>query len=452
MKHLFGKFMMIAAIFVLMSCDEEEEPTLVDPPTEADAAFTFQATAESDNILEFTASVDGFNRYVWDLGNGESADESATVTGTYSNAGSYEVTLTVFNDGGSASNTQEIEIAETDPTLLDNALYNLLTGGVDGGGSKTWAVDSASAGHFGVGPSPENGDYDGDYPKYYAAGVNEKVGAGMYNDRYTFILADFGFDMATQGDIYLNAQQEEQFPDAYDPGVGDLTAPFTPAENLNWNLSFPAEGEEGDTTLSINEDGFIGYYTGVQTYKVVSISENELFLQFEDAANADLVWYLRLVPEGFDSNPGGSVKATLPIGFETQTPDLSSFEGNEASIVENPDQSGINTSSNVLQLVKGFQGFSGSFFDLAEAPTIEEGTTLTLKVWAPVTGVFRIKLENSAGEFVEVDADVSVGEEWTELSFDLSAGVGLSLDRLVLFPSWEVPSTGTFYVDDVDVQ
>ncbi|MGM0580404.1 MAG: PKD domain-containing protein [Bacteroidota bacterium] len=452
MKNLFSKFMMIAALFIFMSCDEEEEPTLVEAPTEADAAFTFEATAESDNILEFTASVDGFNRYVWDLGNGEDADEAQTVTGTYPNAGSYDVTLTVFNDGGSASSTQTVEIAETDPTLLDNELYNILTGGIEGGGMKTWAVDSASAGHFGVGPAPGTDDYDGDYPKYYAAGVNEKVGGGMYDDRYTFSLEGFGFDMQTNGNVYLNGEQVDNFSDAEESPVGDYTASFTPAEDLTWNLSFPAEGEEGDTTLTISEDAFIGYYTGTQTYKVITIDENELFLQYEDAANPDLVWYLRLVPEGYDSNPEGAATADLPIGFETQSPDFSSFEGNEASIVENPDQSGINTTATVLQLVKGFEGFSGSFFDLTEAPAITDGTTLTMKVWAPVTGVFRIKLENSDGDFVEVDADVSVAEEWTELSFDLSEGAGLELNRLVLFPSWDVPDAGTFYVDDIDVQ
>lgn len=449
MKNLFSKFMVIIALFVFMGCEETDEPTLVDPPTEADAAFTFEATAESDNILEFTASVDGFNRYVWDLGNGENVEEAQTVVGTYPNAGSYEVTLTVFNDGGSASSTQTLEIAETDPTLLDNELYNILTGGVDGGGMKTWAVDSASAGHFGVGPSPENGDYDGDYPKYYAAGVNEKIGGGMYDDRYTFSLEGFGFEMQTNGDVYINGAQVDNFPGAEESPVADFIAPFTPTEELTWNLNAPTDA---DTTLTISGDGFIGYYTGVNTYKVVSISENEIFLQYEDSATPDLVWYIRLVPEGYDSNPGGAATADLPIGFETQTPDLSSFEGNEASIVDNPDQSGINTSTKVLQLIKGFQGYSGSFFDLTEAPTITDGTTLTMKVWAPVTGVFRVKLENTGGEFVEVDADVTVAEEWTEVTFDLSAGAGLELNRLVLFPSWDVPDAGTFFVDDINIQ
>ncbi len=455
MKNQMLKYFLFATLVVFWGCSEDDGGTTpVTAPTEADAAFTFAPTAENDNIIEYTATNEGFI-YNWDFGNGTTSTERVA-TATYPSAGTYEVTLTVRNQEGSASSSQDVVIAETDPTLLDNPLYNLLTGGVDGGGMKTWAVDSASSAHFGVGPSASNGDYQGvDYPTYYEAAANEKVGAGFYNDRYTFNLEGFGFDMETQGDIYLNAPQEANFPGAFDPGVGDLTAPFEPSGNLTWNLSVPAEGAtEGDTTLTISADGFIGYYTGVQTYKIISITENELFLQFADAANDDLFWYVRLVPEGFDSNPGGEpevVPATLPLGFETQTPTLTSFEGNVATIIDNPDASGINPSAKVLELVKGFQGFSGTFFQLANPVTIGATTSATLKVWAPVTGVFRFKLE-VGGDFIEVDATVDTAEEWVELTFDLSTDTERTLSQVVLFPSWDVPDAGTFYVDDINIQ
>jgi len=140
--------------------------------------------------------------------------------------------------------------------VRDNELSNRCTCGVDGGGMKTWAVDSASAGHFGVGTSPENGDYDGDYPKYYAAGVNEKIGGGMYDDRYTFSLEGFGFEMQTNGDVYINGAQVDNFPGAEESPVADFIAPFTPTEELKWNLNAPTDA---DTTLTISGDGFIGY-------------------------------------------------------------------------------------------------------------------------------------------------------------------------------------------------
>lgn len=452
MKNQIFKYFLMASLVVFWGCDDDPDANPVLAPTEADAAFTFAPSAENDNIIEFTATNEGL-LYDWNLGNGTSSTDRIA-TATYPSAGTYDVTLTVRNQEGSASSTQSVVIAQTDAGLLDIPLYNLLTGGVDGGGMKTWAVDSASDAHFGLGPDPVGAA--GDFPEWFAAPANDKSGAGMYDDRYTFSLEGFGFDMQTNGDVYIRANQGENFPGAVDSGVGDLTAPFEPSENLSWNLNIPAEGEEGDTTLTTSGNSFLGFYTGTNTYKVIVLEENELFISYQDTKE-DFLWYIRLVPEGFNSNPDGEpevVNATLPIGFETQTPTLTSFEGNTAAIIDNPDPSGINTSTKVLELFKGFQGFSGSLFNLEAPLTIVAGSTITLKVWAPQTGVFRFKLENSAngGEFVEVDADVTSAEEWIELTFDVSGGAGLPLDRVVLFPSWDVPDGGTFYIDDISFE
>src|SRR5690606_17387155 len=110
------------------------------------------------------------------------------------------VTLTVYTSGGSVKSIQTIEIAETDPTLLDLPVYNMLTGGNDEPEGKTWIIDATRPGHFGVGPNPSDPDA-GDYPNWYAAAANEKAGSGMYDDEFTFILADFAFEQETNGDI-----------------------------------------------------------------------------------------------------------------------------------------------------------------------------------------------------------------------------------------------------------
>jgi PKD repeat protein len=450
MKNRVLKYFLLASLVVFWGCSDDGDDTApVTAPTEADAAFTFAPSAENDNIIEFTATKEGL-LYSWDFGNGTSASER-TGTATYPSAGTYQVTLTVRNQEGSASNSQDVVIAQTDAGLLDNPLYNLLTGGADNGGSKTWAIDSASAVHFGVGPNPVS-EANGDFPEFYQASANDKGGNGMYDDRYTFNIEGFGFDMQTNGDVFINANQAPNFPGAVQTPIDDdYTAPFTPTGALTWTIIATSDA---DTTLAVSGDSFLGYYTGTNIYKIITLAENELFLSYEDANEPALLWYLRLVPVGFNSNPDGEppvVKATLPLGFETQTPTLSSFEGNVATIIDNPDPSGINASAKVLELLKGFQGFSGSLFDLEEALAIQEGSTITLKVWAPEIGVFRFKIENSSnnGEFVEVDANVTAAEEWIELTFDVSGGVGLPLDRVVLFPSWEVANGGTFYVDDI---
>ncbi|SHN20562.1 PKD domain-containing protein [Cyclobacterium lianum] len=290
MKKYINYIRLMLPLLFMAACIEEY--TLEEaPPTQEDADFSFEPTAESDNILQFTAANDFFIMN-WDLGNGSSGS-GKTVTGTFPTAGTYTVSLTVFNAGGSVTVSKEIEIAETDPLLLDKPLYNTLTGGADAAEGKTWRVDAGRAGHFGVGPNPSQA---GDFPEWYQAQPNEKEGSGMYTDRYTFYLADFAFDMETDGLVYLNAAQGAEFPGAFDPGVGDLSAPYEAPEDLKWSI---AEPEGAYPELTISQGGFIGYFAGGRTYQMVVVEENEILLRFVDQANTDLAWYIRLIPEDF---------------------------------------------------------------------------------------------------------------------------------------------------------
>ncbi|WP_439483138.1 PKD domain-containing protein [Cyclobacterium plantarum] len=290
MKKYINYIKFILPLLFMAACIEEY--TLEEaPPTQEDADFSFEPTAESDNILQFTAANDFFIMN-WDLGNGSSGS-GKTVTGTFPTAGTYTVSLTVFNAGGSVTVSKEIEIAETDPLLLDKPLYNMLTGGAEATEGKTWKVDAGRAGHFGVGPNPSQA---GDFPEYYQAQPNEKEGSGMYTDRYTFFLANLDFQMETNGFVYLNAAQGSEFSGAFDPGVGDLSAPYEAPEGLKWSI---AEPEGSYPELTISQGGFLGYFAGGRTYQVVNIEENEILLRFVDQANTDLAWYIRLIPEDF---------------------------------------------------------------------------------------------------------------------------------------------------------
>ena len=140
-------------------------------------------------------------------------------------------------------------IAETDPTLLDIPVYNMLTGGNADLDGKTWVVDAAHGGHFGVGAG------DSFTPNYYQAGPNEKAGAGLYDDKFNFKLSGFSFTQTTNGDVFINTAQGPNFPGAYS-NAGDLTAPFTAPTGLTWTIT-----EEGDAQfLTVPVGSFIGYY------------------------------------------------------------------------------------------------------------------------------------------------------------------------------------------------
>lgn len=441
------------------SC-KKEDYQLGPAPTEADAAFTYAASSESDNIIVFTASNPDIVAK-WNFGNG-SLGEGKTARGIYPEAGTYTAVLTVFTKGGSASTSQDIVIAEDDLSLLDDPLFNILTGGIDIG-SKTWVVDSNYAGHFGVGPNPSDPAF-GDFPNYYEAAANEKAGGGMYDDKYIFSLEGFKFDMITHGDVYINSEQANNFPGSFEASVGDYTAPYENQLGKSWTLT---QGDENILTLS--SGAFIGYNTGVNSYKIVSIEENEIFLRQLDAANGELAWYIRLVAEGYDSGGGGGNDTTgngggggggdttdmytLPIDFETVDPVFTVFGNSTYSIIDNPDASGINTSTRVLETVHGNETWAGLFVDLIDPLDFSTETTITFKIWAPVTGTVRVKLEEQSNQnsAVEKDVNVTTVNEWVELSVDFS-GEAATFDRLVLFPGWGVGDPDTYYLDDIDQQ
>jgi len=428
--------MMLAAT---TSCKKDDKK-LGDPPTPADAAFTYQPSAANANIIELKANNPNLQAN-WDLGNGQTATGS-NVTAIYPFAGTYTVKLTVQNSGGTASSMQNIVIAQDDPTLISNPIYTYLTGG----SSKTWAIDSVAVGHFGVGPNPSSAL--GDVPEYYAAQSLEKIGSGMYNDRYIFHIQGFVFDHITDGDIYVNSAHAGDAPytDTMASPVGDFIA-FHPNQiGQNWTLN-----EGAENTITVSGTSMIAYWTGTRTYKIVEIDTNKLVLRWLDTKNPALAWYVTLRPEGYGSTPPPPPPTySLPIDFEVIEPTWTVFGGNSATVVNNPNASGINTSSKVLESVKGNESWGGSFVELTNKLNFGSQTKIKLKVHAPTTGTFRLKLEErgNPSNFVELDQPVATANAWVELTFDLT-GTPTEFNRLVIFPSWGVASGGTFYIDDI---
>lgn len=434
-----------AAFLVLFSSCKDDEPTLGNAPSDADAKFTYAPSSVSDNIIEFTAANSSLTAK-WDFGNGQTG-EGATATSAYPYAGSYTVKLTVFNSGGSNSSTQTVVIAQDDPSLLANPIFDLLTGGTAGSGSKTWVIDSASAGHFGVGPNPSSAA--GDIPEWYAAQALEKQGSGMYDDRYTFYLQGFGFDQVTGGDVYVNGAHAgtPPFDDTAASPVADYIAQFPDQLGEAWLLT-----EGADTTLTISGDAMIGYWTGTRTYEIINIEENELMLRFLDTKDAGLAWYIRLIPEGYVGNPQPpATDASFPIDFESVEPTITTFGNSTAQVINNPDATGINTSARVLETVHGNETWAGFFMNLDQSVDFAAKSTIKLKVWAPDTGTFKVKFEQQADPNVatELDMKVTTKNTWEEITFDFSGSTSATYDRIVLFPGWNVANAGTFYVDDV---
>lgn len=495
-------------LFVVMACDKEEFE-LGEAPNESQAVFTTSENSQGPNYINFQSNSGSFMKK-WDFGNGTSA-EGDNVTGYFAFAGEYTVTLTAYNSGGSVSTSQQITIDETDPTICNVEVLELLTGGCDQPDGKTWVVDADRAGHFGLGPVTSYG------PDWYTAGANEKIGGGLYDDQYTFILNQFVYIQETNGDIYLNGGVASNFPGATESPVGDFTAPYTAPEDINYAVI----EDNGNQYISFTNGGFLGYATGVNQYQVLSLSENEMFLRFLDAADATFAWYIRLIPEGYapvaasftpitdgltvtfnntslnadnynwdfgDGNtsieenpvhtyaadgsydvtltatgPGQSASVTqainvaaaltlFPITFEGTNTNFNGFGGSTFQVIDNPDPSGANISSRVGEYVKGFEGsWAGIETNLDEYIDFSENETLSFKVWSSVTGtaLFKIEDQNDPNTYVEVFADITTANQWETLTFDFTGTASGTYNKVALFLDFDNNNGGTFYVDDI---
>jgi PKD repeat protein len=462
-------YTVIAAIMMILSCTpyEDPRPDLGEAPTSELVKFDFAATSENANIIKFTNKSEGF-KFLWDFGNGTKA-EGTEVTAAYPLKGEYTVTLTIFTKGGMAKNTKVVSIANTNPLMLDRPDYNLLTGGANQIEGKTWIIDKGASGHMGVGPAA------GNFPEWWAAPANDKEGMGLYDDEYTFKLAGFAFDMKTNGDIFVNNAHVATFGGSGDGQDQKLS--YNPPASLTWTIV-----DEGDNKfLQISDGGFIGFYTGVRRYQILSLTENEMSLKFLDSKNPDLAWYHKLIRKGF-SRPAPVIpyksedifaNFDIPGNVIWKTGEILGFE----DTYDNPAPVGVNTSRKVAKYRRGageahmwtnLQIELGYKIDLRERnkftlkvfmPGYNDYTTESAPDWWPVyrklTKQVALKLQNSEHGApwetqAEVIAQVNILDQWIELEFDFgSFAERTDLDKIVLQIGGEghfIP--GIFFFDD----
>ncbi len=248
---------------------------------ESSASFTFEATS-NPNVVVFTADNPDVE-CSWDFGNGTTGS-GIVDTAEYPFAGDFNVTLSIFNSQGDASSTTPISIDSNDISLFDNPLHLLLTGGINGPGYRTWHIDSACDYHFGVGPP------GGNSPDYWHASANEKPGVGLYDDRFTFHLVGFKYDLLTNGDIYVHNTIGSTFPGAFE-NLYDWTAPFENMLDENWDLTT-------DSILTLSNAATLGFYTGVSDFEITQLNDTSMIVKYGHH-DGTLSWFARYVPEGF---------------------------------------------------------------------------------------------------------------------------------------------------------
>lgn len=465
----------VLLLFGLVACEPQisSDPSLDPAPTSESVTFESTPDAENPNVINFTNTSEGSFRAVWDLGNGQTA-EGDEVIGEYPLKGEYTITLTIFTPSGQAMNTGTIDILETNPTMLDDPNLNILTGGVDNVDGKTWVIDSTQAGHMGVGPTSSY------WPEYWAAPPEAKTGSGIYNDRYTFTLDGFSFDMETNGDVFLNASYGDEFDNTTVPPDGaDLMAPWIAPDNQTFNF---VEQENGDMFLTVSDPTFIGFYAGARRYQVLELTENKMTIRYEDTKNG-LVWYHTLIPEGYTHPP--VVEPELPYTSE----ELFDNFDEEGNIVwtadevaefnenyDNPAPVPVNTSGKVAKYVKNLSQFDNVYTDLEYNINLNERSIVRLKVYLPSyndyttvdpgaqawsSGILEqqveVKLHDTKNPApwenqAAIIQPVNELDKWVELEFDFSGWSDSDIyDKIIIQIGGEGHSQpGIFFLDDIE--
>ncbi len=149
-----------------------------------------------------------------------------------------------------------------------------------------------------------------------------------------------------------------------------------------------------------------------------------------------------------------AVELILPLDFESKpvTADFGNFDGAIATVISNPQSSGINTSATVGQIVRdGGAMWAGSKFTLTSNIDFASNKGISMKVFtaAPVGTKVLFKLDNIGAERV---AYTSVSGAWETLTFDFDGTASTGNVVALMFDFGNVgdgSATSTFLFDDI---
>ncbi|WP_207435400.1 PKD domain-containing protein [Sabulibacter ruber] len=454
-KYIHYITLLFLASFVWIGC-ELEDPELGLPPTAEQVTFTYTYDANNPNIVHFKSTAPGF-KALWDFGNGTKA-EGTEVDGAFPLQGNYTVKLTIYTAGGSATNSQTITIAQTNPTMLNREDYNFLTGGANQLEGKTWVFSPVGPVNFGG--EPANGGNN-----WWSQTLAEQNDC-FKDDEYTFSLAGFKFENKSKGAMWgINNGVENQC----------VPQPATPVAST-WNLY----EEDGKVMLSVSNSETIAWDDNEGVYEVMELSENRLHIRKVCCGGGGVRNYV-LVPKGYTppvvEKPYKSANLTDNFDEEgnfTWSKDRALF----LESFDNPAQIGINTSDKVARYTKPAgqaDAFANVFIDLGYRIDLTTRNVIKLKVfmpsfndyaamggaedWSPVKTLQKqvsVKLQNSllGGNAwttqAEVIQKVTQTDQWVELTFDFSSvSARTDFDKIVVQIGGEAHyNPGIFYIDD----
>ncbi|MGE0021297.1 MAG: fasciclin domain-containing protein [Draconibacterium sp.] len=197
---------------------------------------------------------------------------------------------------------------------------------------------------------------------------------------------------------------------------------------------------------------------------MVTINENGVFINNAKVTVADIEAENGVV-HVIDAVLLPPVDAAFPIDFETETDAVWAVFANGTGtednfmVIANPDKTGINTSDNVLKFKvnEGADPWAGAYSDsYAPVEFTENSYKVTMMVWKSVISPVGFKVEGSTngGPVTEVKVSNTLTNQWEKITFDLSALIGYSYNRIVIFPDFPASRTSgtTVYLDNIEIE
>ncbi|MDG2195127.1 MAG: hypothetical protein P8K77_09860 [Polaribacter sp.] len=522
MKKIKTVYKLIIVLIIFSACTDDLRDLSflenIDPPSNVSAAY--QITQDNTGLVTIIPSADGATFFDISFGDGTADSEKLksgeNVQNIYSE-GTYQVKIIAYNiNGDSTEKTQQLIVSFKGPENLvvlienDNAVSKKVT--------VTANADFATMFDFYTGETGNTTPVSGNigatvsYTYQNAGTYSIKVvakGAAIATSEYTvdFEVTEILQPIVaapkppTREAIDVVSIYSDEYTDIsvseWNPGWGQSTVLTTVAIAGNNTLRYADLNYTGivtdygnPTDISTMEYVHFDYWTPDATavsFKLVNTSSSGASKESEVAVSSigvgswksveiklseyttDLTGITQMLFSSsnaivfidnlyFYKSPSAT-SSVAPIDFETPF-SLSSFDGGEISLVDNPDTNG-NSSAMVAKMVKGAgQTWAGSKITVPQPFSFSGGTNVKVKVWSPRVGLnLLLKFEDATPwpnttASAEITSTTTVANGWEELTFDFS-GISTTVDftNLVLImdngTNGDGSSDYTIYVDDI---
>ncbi|TXD51928.1 MULTISPECIES: glucan endo-1,3-beta-D-glucosidase [unclassified Polaribacter] len=300
-KYLKATFLL--AVLAFLGCQENDytfgeiiAPSNIQITAEIVGADDANPNGDGSGVVNFKATADNTISYKYVFDGVETVALSGETSISFSSLGLNSYTITVVAAGtAGVSSTKSIQVdvlsTYAPPEALISKLYGYDPATPNAVTSRTWKIQSVKAGHFGLGP------IGGSTPtEWYSAGIEEKAGVGMYDDRFVFS-SDGTFTYVTNGDIFGRSPHivNDLGPNTAGSANGADIENYAFAD---YTESYTLTAPGGVEIISLSGNAFIGYYSGGNHQYEIFEREtpNEMIVRTTDGT-PEFDWWFIIVSE-----------------------------------------------------------------------------------------------------------------------------------------------------------